>query len=193
MRAPGNHRRLGSVRFMPGASLLVEQRPILWYDQTVNFFGKERTTMKQTGQTLGAKQNAVQFFKFALFSATAGIVQAVSFTLLFELTGLRYWPCYLVALILSVVYNFTVNRRFTFKSAANIPKAMSKVFGYYLVFTPLSTWWGDRLTELGWNEYIVLGGTMLINFITEFLFCRFVVYRKTINTNSLARKTDETA
>jgi putative flippase GtrA len=148
--------------------------------------------MSQTGRNLGAKQNAVQFIKFALFSATAGIVQATSFALLLELTGLRYWPCYLVALILSVVYNFTVNAA-SLQSATNIPKAMSKVFGYYLVFTPLSTWWGDRLTELGWNDYIVLGGTMLINFVTEFLFCRFVVYRKSINTNSLARKTNESA
>jgi hypothetical protein len=64
----------------------------------------------------------------------------------------------------------------------NIPKAMAKVFGFYLVFTPLSTWWGDRLTAIGWNDYIVLGGTMLINFITEFLFTRYVVYHNQIDT-----------
>ena len=65
---------------------------------------------------------------------------------------------------------------------------MTQIFLYYLVFTPLSTWWGEALTEFGWNDYIVLGGTMLINFITEFLFTRFVVYRHTINTNELGRK-----
>jgi putative flippase GtrA len=136
----------------------------------------------------GKKQNMVQFLKFTAFSCTAGAVQAISFTLLNELTRLSYWPCYLTALILSVLYNFTVNRRFTFKSAANVPIAMLKILGYYAVFTPLSTWWGDRLTAAGWNDYIVLGGTMLINFITEFLFCRFVVYRNSINTNDLGKK-----
>ena len=134
---------------------------------------------------LNKKQNIVQFVKFTLFSASAGIIQAVSFTLLFELAHFLYWPAYLIALVLSVVYNFTVNRRFTFRSAANYPKAMLKVFAYYLVFTPLSTWWGDRLTGIGWNEYLVLAGTMLSNFVTEFLFCRFVVYRNSINTKEL--------
>lgn len=142
-------------------------------------------------QKLSRRQNAAQFIKFTLFSASAGIIQAASFTLLNELARLPYWPCYLVALILSVVYNFTVNRKFTFKSAANIPKAMMKVFGYYLVFTPLSTWWGDRLTYIGWNEYIVLAGTMLINFVTEFLFTRFVVYRNSINTSARGQRENE--
>jgi len=140
---------------------------------------------------LSKKQNGIQFFKFTLFSASAGIIQIISFTLLSELVRLPYWPSYLIALILSVLYNFTINRRFTFKSAANIPIAMLKVFGYYCVFTPLSTWWGDSLTGAGWNDYLVLGGTMIINFITEFLFTRFVVYGNSINTNSLAQKENE--
>ncbi len=140
---------------------------------------------------LTRKQNAVQFIKFTLFSISAGVIQAVSFTLLHELTDFPYWPSYLIALILSVVYNFTVNRKFTFKSAANIPKAMMKVFGYYCVFTPLSTWWGEALTTIGWNAYIVLGGTMITNFVTEFLFTRFVVFGKSINTNELGKKENE--
>lgn len=139
-------------------------------------------------QNLTTKQYTIQFFKFTLFSISAGAIQVLSFTALNELTDLPYWPIYLFALFLSVVYNFTVNRRFTFKSSANIPLAMSKIIGYYLVFTPLSTWWGDKLTGIGWNEYIVLVGTMVINFVTEFLFCRFVVYRKSVNTNTLAEK-----
>lgn len=133
-------------------------------------------------------QNARQFIKFTLFSASAGIIQAVSFTLLFELAGLPYWPAYLVALVLSVVYNFTVNRRWTFRSAANYPRAMLKVMAYYLVFTPLSTLWGDALTGIGWNEYLVLAGTMIVNFVTEFLFCRFIVYRHSINSIDEARR-----
>ena len=137
---------------------------------------------------LTPKQNFFQFLKFTMFSITAGIIQVISFTLLNELTHLPYWPSYLTALVLSVVYNFTINRRFTFKSAKNIPIAMLQVFGYYCVFTPFSTWWGTALTNIGWNEYIVLVGTMVINFVTEFSFTRFVVFRKSINTNDIAIK-----
>ncbi len=138
------------------------------------------------------RQILEQSVKFVLFSASAGVIQIITFTLLNEIAHLRYWPAYLIALILSVLYNFTVNRRFTFKSANNIPLAMLKVAGYYCVFTPLSTWWGDRLTGAGWNEYVVLIGTMLINFVTEFLFWRFIVFGKTIDTNELAKKNVET-
>ena len=134
------------------------------------------------------KQNIVQALKFLVFSASAGVIQIASFALLNELAKLPYWPCYLVALTLSVLYNFTVNRRFTFKSAANVPRAMFQIFVYYLIFTPLSTWWGDALTGAGWNNYLVLGGTMVINFVTEYLYQRFVVYRYTIDTNKVAQK-----
>lgn len=137
---------------------------------------------------LTRRQNLEQSIKFLLFSCTAGIVQVISFTLLNEATDLPYWPAYLIALVLSVLYNFTINRRFTFKSSNNVPLAMLKVAGYYCVFTPMSTWWGARLTDIGWNEYVVLIGTMLVNFVTEFLFWRFVVFGKTINTNDLAKK-----
>lgn len=137
---------------------------------------------------LTKKQQAMQFIKFGLFSISAGIIQVASFTLLFEVFRFVYWPSYLVALVLSVLWNFTLNRRYTFKSVANIPRAMTLVFLYYIVFTPLSTWWGDALTQINWNEYVVLVGTMVINFITEFLYQRFVVFKKTINTNDLAKK-----
>ena len=128
------------------------------------------------------KGDFVRFLKFTLFSASAGLIQVASFTLLFELAQLSYWPAYLIALILSVVYNFTLNRGFTFKSADNYAGGMLKVLGYYMIFTPLSTWWGAKLTALGVNEYIVLIGTMLINFITEYLFCRLFVYRHSLDT-----------
>lgn len=133
---------------------------------------------------LSKKENILQGVKFTLFSCSAGIIQAVSFALLNELTGFPYWPSYLIALTLSVLWNFTLNRRLTFKSAANVPVAMLKVLGYYCVFTPISTVVGNYLTEtLGWMEYLVLAGTMVTNFVTEFLFDRFVVFRDSINTN----------
>ena len=123
-----------------------------------------------------------QSVKFTLFSISAGIIQVGSFTLLNELIKLEYWPAYLISLILSVVWNFTFNRRFTFKSAANVPIAMAKVFGLYLVFTPLSTYLGHLCETAGVNEYIVLAATMLCNFVLEFLFCKFVVYKNKEDT-----------
>ena len=127
--------------------------------------------------------------KFVLFSASAGIIEIVSFTLLTELTPWPYWPCYLIALVLSVLWNFTLNRRFTFRSANNVPLAMLMVAIYYAVFTPLSTWLGSYLAEtLGWNEYLVTVINMLLNFVTEFLYDTFVVFRGTIDTNELAKR-----
>lgn len=120
----------------------------------------------------------MKIIKFALFSASAGLIEIGSFTLLNEFTGWSYWPCYLIALLLSVLWNFTLNRKFTFHSAANIPKAMLKVLLYYAVFTPLSTLLGNYLSEtLHWNEYLVTVINMLLNFGTEFPFQRFVVFR----------------
>ena len=124
--------------------------------------------------------------KFVLFSISAGVIQVGSFTLLNELLHLNDWVSYLISLVLSVLWNFTLNRKFTFKSAANVPIAMLKVAGFYLVFTPLSTWWTAVLTEpaygLVWNEYLVLIGTMLINFAAEYLFQRFFVFGKSLDT-----------
>lgn len=133
-----------------------------------------------------ARAELIRTVKFVLFSASAGIIQVGSFTLLNELLHLNYWVSYLISLTLSVLWNFTLNRKFTFKSAANVPIAMLKVAGFYLVFTPLSTWWTAALTEpaygIMWNEYLVLGLTMLVNFVTEYLFDRFLVFGSSIDT-----------
>ena len=131
----------------------------------------------------------IRTLKFVLFSAGAGIIQTVTFTLLNEFVTDKYWYAYLPALVLSVLFNFTVNRKFTFKSANNVPIAMLKVVAYYVVFTPLSTWWGDIMAEDWlWNEYLVLAVTMAINLSTEFLYQKFVVFRNSIDTNDLAKK-----
>lgn len=133
-------------------------------------------------QKMTKKQNVVQVLKFALFSASAGIIQIVSFTLLFEAAHLNNTLSYIISLALSVLWNFTFNRKFTFKSAANVPVAMLKVALFYCVFAPLSTWWTHELTALGVNEYLIEAGTMLVNLVTEYLYCRFVVYRNSMNT-----------
>jgi len=128
------------------------------------------------------KKELIRIVKFTLFSISAAIVQVVSFALLNEVLGWTYWVCYLISLILSVLWNFTINRKITFRSANNIPIAMLKVAAYYVVFTPLSTWGGDALTGLGWNEYIVLAISMITNFVTEFLYQRFFVFGASIDT-----------
>ncbi len=143
---------------------------------------------EKNNQKLTKKENAAQVIKFAIFSVSAGIIQTLSFTLVNELTTWKYTPCYLIALTLSVVWNFTLNREFTFKSANNVPVAMVKVALFYCIFTPLSTWWGAAITKAGWNEYIVLFGTMAVNLTTEFLYDRFFVFRGTMNTNKRAMK-----
>ena len=139
-------------------------------------------------EKLTFKQSAAQAAKFVAFSMGAGIIQIVSYTLIHELTDWAHWKCYLPSLVLSVLYNFTVNRRYTFKSATNVPIAMLKVAAYYCVFTPVSTYLGDLAETAGINNYIIEAVTMLSNLVTEFLVCRFWVYRNSMNTNKLAKK-----
>ncbi len=133
--------------------------------------------------------------KFVLFSISAGVIEAGSYFILNEYTnidrytsldetfGNKYGLTYFIALVLSVLWNFTLNRKFTFKSAVNVPVAMLKVFAYYCVFTPLSIWWTVSVTNRGVNEYVVLLCTMLINLTTEFLYSRYVIYRHDLYTS----------
>lgn len=135
------------------------------------------------------KTELLRSLKFLLFSISAGVIQICSFTLLNELVHLPYWVSYLIALVLSVIWNFTLNRRFTFRAANNVPVAMLKVAAYYAVFTPLSTLLEKHLTETAlWNEYLVTCINMVLNFVTEYLFDTFVVFRGAIDTNDLAKK-----
>lgn len=150
-------------------------------------------------EQMSKKDNVVQVLKFVAFSASAGVIQVVTFTLLNELVpqtassnavlqwffNSEYGASYLVALTCSVLWNFTFNRKFTFKSATNIPIAMLKVFGFYCVFTPVSVILGEMIAQrTTWNfaEYVILGVTMITNMVTEFLFCRFFVYKDSMNT-----------
>lgn len=137
------------------------------------------------------RKELLRAVKFTLFSISAGVIEIVSFSLLTELTALPYWPCYLIALVLSVLWNFTFNRRYTFRSAGNVPKAMALVAAYYCVFTPLSTLGGNVLANLGWNKYLVTGLNMVVNFVTEFLYDKYVVFRGTVDTNSLANPAED--
>ena len=135
------------------------------------------------------RKEIIRAVKFALVSASAGIVEIVVFTIMNEFTGFRYWPCYLTALIASVVWCFTINRRYTFKSTKNVPRAMAMVFAFYLVFTPATTILGNYLAEtLHWNEYLVTGINMALNLSLEYLYDTFIVYRGEMDNNDIAAK-----
>lgn len=131
-----------------------------------------------------SRKELLRTVKFTLFSISAGLIQVLSFTLFEELLHLEHWISYLGSLVLSVLWNFTLNRKFTFQSAGNVPVAMAKVALFYLIFTPLSTWWTAVLTgdSVGWNEYLVLVLTMAVNFTTEYLYQRFFVFGKSLDT-----------
>lgn len=124
----------------------------------------------------------IRAIKFTLFSISAGIIQVLLFTLLNELLHLDYWVSYLTSLVASILWNFTINRSVTFKSSNNIKLSMLLVFGFYLVFTPVSTVLGNLSQRAGVNEYIVLAATMILNFVLEYLYTRYVVYRNSCDT-----------
>jgi len=135
------------------------------------------------------KSSVIMFAKFVAFSCGAGVIQFGTFTLLNEVSGLNYWASYSIALVLSVIYNFTINRRYTFKSVNNIPIAMALAFAFYLLFAPYTIWLTDYMTDgalfgkgLGVNEYAVIVICMVQNLILEFVWWRFVIFRKSINS-----------
>ena len=132
------------------------------------------------------KKTLWQAVKYLLFSVSAGLEQAGVFALLtyvvFRGQDQLFWLCNLIALVCSVLWNFTLNRKYTFQSANNVPIAMLKVAAFYVVFTPLSTWAGNWLCGIGWNEYLVLILSMLSNFVLEFLYQRFFVFGASIDT-----------
>lgn len=140
---------------------------------------KEKKSMKET----------IRAVKFAIVSMSAGIVELGVFTLMNEFTGLKYWPCYLTALAASVIWCYTVNRRYTFKSGKPIPVVLAYAAAFYAVFTPATTLLGNYLAEtLMWNEYLVTIINMTINLTTEYLYDTFVVYRNNMDNNSIAEK-----
>ena len=138
------------------------------------------------------RKELIRTLKFIGFSISAGVIEAGSFALLTEFTQMPYWPRYLIALVLSVLWNFTLNRKFTFQSAGNIPKAMALVALFYAVFTPTTTLLGDYLADTRmWNDYLVTGINMVLNLSLEYLYDRFVVFRNSIDTNPVKKDREE--
>ena len=136
------------------------------------------------------KKEAIRALKFVLFSASAGIVEAVAMVLCEEVIKIPgHYVCYTIALVLSVLWNFTFNRKFTFQSAENVPKAMALVFLFYVPFAPFTIWLQHILSDVNsWNEYVVLAINMALNLSLEYLWDAKVVYRKTMDTNEVAKR-----
>ncbi len=138
---------------------------------------------------MAKKGELIKAVKFTLFSISAGIVQVASFALLHDVFHLeQYWFSYLPSLVLSVLWNFTFNRKYTFRSNADIKRCMLLVALYYLVFTPASSWWGQKLSDAGVHDWLVQAINMVTNFVTEFLFQRFVVYRNSVDSVDAGKK-----
>ena len=119
--------------------------------------------------------------KFTLFSISAGVIQIVSFTILELSTNFSYWPSYLISVILSVLWNFTFNRKYTFYGTNNVYKSMMLTLLFYVFFIPITTIGGDFLEKVhSWNNFLIIAVTMLLNFVLEFIYTKYVVYYKNV-------------
>ena len=140
---------------------------------------------------LKSRESLIQAIKFTLLSISAAGIEAVSFIILERLTTLPYDIKHVISVVLSVLWNFTLNRRYTFKSANNVPIAMLKVGLFYAFFIPLTAWLGKLADGAGINEYIIKGSTMVLNFVGDFLWWKFIVFRRREHKR-LAKKKQET-
>lgn len=157
-----------------------------------------------------SKKEVWRGVKFLLFSISAGAIQAISSLLLklvildrvidpeATLTFIIEQPTSTfiadtVGLALSILWNFTFNRKFTFRAANNVPIAMLLAFVFYVPFYPFQIWYvatiEEQLVNMGsWGFIIGLGTCMIINFVLEFLWQQFVVFRGKVDTNDIANK-----
>jgi len=137
---------------------------------------------------MSKKEQIIEILKFTAFSLSAGVIQILSFELLYNwINCLPWWPSYLISIVLSVIWNFTFNRKFTFKSATNVPLAMSLAFLFYCAFVPASVFGGNALEGIGWNGTLVTVLMMVINFVLEFLWQKFVVFNDRVTNKILSK------
>ena len=126
-----------------------------------------------------SNQTKIEAFKFTLISISAGLIQLLSFALLtwaIPIFGGEYGINYVISLLLSIVWNFTINRKVTFKPTKPIALAMLLILGFYAVFTPVTAVIGSYFVKRGAFELLVLGITMVSNLVLEFVYIKYVVY-----------------
>lgn len=134
---------------------------------------------------LTKKQQFLQLLKFTAFSLSAGIIQFLLQSTLFDWTHvLTYWQAYPIALTASVIWNFTFNRKFTFKASSNVPIAMVLVVIYNLLIVVPFAILGEYLVQLWGDAYGMLVTVLLLlfNFVTEFFWDKFVVFNDKLVT-----------
>lgn len=178
---------------------IIEEKPVAEETATTAVVAEEETVTEENTaekpetEDKPAKptklQQFIQILKFTGFSISAGVIQLVSFGIMYDWTGwLPWWPAYLISVILSVVWNFTFNRKFTFKAANNVPLAMCLVIIYYCAFTPLSVFGGDAIAaQLPANlGMLVTFMMMLVNFVTEFIWDKLVVFNQKVTDKILS-------
>lgn len=154
----------------------------------MSYISSRRVTFMQNKEKI---RELIRAAKFTLISISAAIIDAGSFAILNKLLHIDIIFAQPISLILSVIWNFTINRKITFKSAANIKIAMLKVLGFYAVFTPLTTWFSTWAVSLGVEELIVKAITMVLNLVLEYLFCRYIVFGSSCDTADNSEKKGE--
>ena len=174
-------------------------------EEQVDVSTKKKSFKEKLKETDKKNSSVWQAVKYFLCAASAGLIQFVTFTILstvFDKTGVtasmgKMWffgemdkslfTATTIALGLSIIWNFTLNRKFTFKAANNVPLAMGLAFLFYVPFYPFQTWYVGAVTgairdaigqpEATWPSIIAEGTVMLINGILEFCWQKFVVFR----------------
>lgn len=150
---------------------------------------KQQEQNQEENQPLSKKQQFFQFLKFLAFSLSAGAIQLLTFELLYNIIGWKsWWATYLISIVLSVVWNFTFNRKFTFKAATNVPVSMMLALLFYVPFIPLSVFGGNALEQIGWNGTLVTLMMMIINFLGEFVWDKFVVFNDKVVSKIVKKK-----
>lgn len=131
------------------------------------------------------------FYSFLYFSLGAGVIKLVSFLLLSLIDsghGAVLVLAEIVSVVLSGLFNFTWNRKFTFRSTNNIVPGMFLYGLYSLIATPAVASFIVDLTRRGWADWLAKAMKMALHFILDSLYCKFVIFRQVKERASVRKK-----
>lgn len=164
------------------------------------------------------KKKAKRFLKYAIIAISGGLIQLTAYIILSDAikldkhvsfdaiyqkqpwlteifydpdTGKTYGLSYFIAVSLSVIWNFTFNRKYTFKSASNVPKAMLLFVLYYAFSIPFNCWAIVQLNKLvvfPLSDKVILICIMLANGLPAFFYQRYVVFGRSLDTKHKKKK-----
>ncbi|MDO5025763.1 MAG: GtrA family protein [Trueperella sp.] len=121
-------------------------------------------------------ETQLQAVKFTLLSGTAAVVEAGSYALFLALDLMPVSWAQAISVALSVLWNFTLNRKFTFKSTGNVPFAMLLVSLFYVAYIPISSVLAGLMDDAGMHPAVIKIIWLLINFVGEFIWWKYVVF-----------------